>query len=207
MNKVPFRILAVAAAVALSANASAESSFQTGAGALTATARIDFRITIPKILFLRVGTGTLFANNAGVDLIDFTPAATSLGMGSVAATAASGDRTNGAVTAQLVSNAGSVNLNAATTAGTLTDGAGNSIPYTKINVASIALAPAILPGAALWTFPGWDTPTVYTPAANSSTNVAAQWTFSYANDTVPRAGTYGGVNVNGGRVAFVASVL
>jgi hypothetical protein len=34
----------------------------------------------------------------------------------------------------------------------------------------------------------------------------AKWTFAYANNTVPPAGTYGGAGVNGGRVTYTASV-
>ena len=44
-----------AAAVAVPLLCSAESNYQTGAGTLTATAHVDFQITIPQFLFLRVG--------------------------------------------------------------------------------------------------------------------------------------------------------
>ena len=87
----------------------------------------------------------------------------------------------------------------------LTDGGTNSIPYAKILAASAALAAPPLAGSSLWTFPGWDTSTTYTPAANAVTNLAAKWTFTYANDTVPRAAVYGGQGVNKGRVAFQAT--
>src|SRR5262249_191721 len=54
--------------------AHAESSTTSGAGALNVTAHVDFQITIPKLVFLRVGTGTGtlgggYANNATVDQI------------------------------------------------------------------------------------------------------------------------------------------
>ena len=62
-----------------------------------------------------------------------------------------------------------------------------------------------LPGATLWTFPGWDTPTTYTPAANSVVNLAAKWTFTYANDTIPPAGVYGATVANKGRVTYTAT--
>jgi hypothetical protein len=34
----------------------------------------------------------------------------------------------------------------------------------------------------------------------------AKWTYTYANTTQPPAGTYGGVNVNNGRVVYTATM-
>ncbi len=34
----------------------------------------------------------------------------------------------------------------------------------------------------------------------------AKWTYTYANTTNPPAGTYGGVNVNNGRVTYTATM-
>ena len=34
----------------------------------------------------------------------------------------------------------------------------------------------------------------------------AKWAYTYANNTTPPAGTYGGVNANAGRVTYTASV-
>ena len=54
---LPRALLTIAAAT--SPLCHGESNLQSGAGSpLTATAHVDFQITIPKILFLRVGTGT-----------------------------------------------------------------------------------------------------------------------------------------------------
>ena len=95
-------LLAISAAAPLLCYA--ESNFQTGAASpLTATAHVDFQITIPKFIFLRVGTGT----------------------------------------------------------GT---------------------------------------------AAGKIVQRDAKWTYTYRNQTVPPAGTYGGVNTNNGRVTYTASV-
>jgi hypothetical protein len=202
------QLTAAAILFAAAAGVHAESSFKTNVGAQTATASLDFQITIPKILYLQVGTGTLYTDNTAKDFITFAPPANRIGLGCGTASdcaGAGGDLTGGAVTAILVSNAGSVTINANTSGGVLNDGGTNTIPYSKINVASAALASPPLGGSSLWTFPGWDTATTYTPAASAVTNLAAKWTFTYANNTVPRAGTYGGVNVNKGRVAFVAT--
>jgi hypothetical protein len=208
MNRFYLKATVAAIAIATAAAATAESNFKTGAGPLTATANLDFQIVIPKILFLQVGTGTLFVDNNAKDYIQFTPPANRIGLGCGTPTdcaATGGDLTAGAVTALLVSNSTSVQINANTSGGVLNDGGANTIPYSKINVASAALAVPPIAGAALWNFPGWDTATTYTPAAGAATNLAAKWTFTYANNTIPPAGNYGGVNINKGRVAFVAT--
>src|SRR5579871_281491 len=108
----------------------AESNVVTGASTAApgAVAHVDFQVTIPKILFLRVGTGSTYTgatptlgNVTTVDLVQFAPAAGSVGNGTAVA-GTGGDLSGGAVTAAVVSNSGNVTLNA-TTAGALTDGA------------------------------------------------------------------------------------
>jgi hypothetical protein len=198
-----------AAAVAAPMLATAESNFQTGAGALTATAHVDFQITIPKFLFLRVGTGTgsitpavAFANNAGVDLITWAPTAAQVGTGVLAGTG--GDLTGGVETAIVVANNGNVTLSSTTT-GPLSDGAaGDTISYATITTTATAnttgtvlAAPALADGAT--------TSTTLT-AVGKIVQQDAKWAYKYANATTPPAGTYGGINTNGGRVTYTASV-
>jgi len=196
------------AAIATPMLANAESSTQTGAGALTANARLDFRVTIPKVLFLRVGTGGLFgaATNNTVDLIDFTVPAANVGDATPIA-GTGGDLLAGKVTALLRSNAGVVTLTAVA-AGPLTNGT-DTIPWTEIGVANSALvAPAFAN-----TFPHLANMSLALASANFApapvakvTNVGSTWTFSYLNTTTYPAGTYGGGPVNG-RVTYTASVL
>lgn len=190
--------------------ANAESSTQTGAGALTATARLDFRITIPKVLFLRVGTGGLFgaATDATINLIDFTVPFANVGDGSVvAATAGSGDLGNGAVTALLRSNAGVVTLTANTT-GALTDATADTIPWSEIAIANSALVtPAFantFPHLAALPLTGASANFAPAPVAKV-TNVGSTWTFSYKNTTTYAAGVYG--PTANGRVTYTATVL
>ena len=204
--------LSAIAAIATPMLAHAESSTQTGAGALTATARLDFRITIPKVLFLRVGTGGLFgaAANGTIDLIDFTVPAANLGDGvAIVATVGSGNLGNGAVTALLRSNAGVVTLTA-NTLGALGNGAGDTIPWSEIAIANSALvAPAFantLPHLAALPASGASANFAPAPVAKV-TNVGSTWTFSYLNTNTVPAGTYGGVNVNNSRVTYTATVL
>jgi len=67
-NKTFLKVtLALAGIAALPSAAHAESRFVTGSSALTAQARLDFTITIPKFVYLRVGAGNDFANNTTVN--------------------------------------------------------------------------------------------------------------------------------------------
>src|SRR3546814_3073592 len=125
--------------------ANAESQYVDGSG--SASADLDFQIIIPRILFLRVGTGTDFADNGAIDLISFNVPGASLGNGTaVAATATSGDLGNGAVTARVLGNGGNVTLTS-TTLGALSNGAGSTISYSQIETAVTALGG--VPGAAM----------------------------------------------------------
>lgn len=208
----PLVLLIAVAALGTPMLARSESSTQTGAGALSATARLDFRVTIPKVLFLRVGTGGLFgaAANTTVDLIDFTVPSANLGNGTaVTATAGSGDLANGAVTALLRSNAGTVTLTA-NTVGALGNGAGDTIPWSEIAIANSNL---VTPAFAntfphLAALPASGASANFAPAPVAKvTNVGSTWTFTYKNTNTVPAGTYGGVNVNNSRVTYTATVL
>ena len=194
-------LIAAAVLAATPMLASAESNFQTGTGSLTATAHLDFRITIPKFLYLRVGTGSNLANNTTVDLIDFTVAATGVGSGTAAVTTTGGDLTGGKVTARVMGNGGNVTLSSITPNG-LTDGGTNTISYGQISTTVTALtsatplaAPALVDGA---------TTNSNITATNGVVNRDAQWAYTYANSAVVAAGTYGGVNANNGRVTYTA---
>ncbi len=204
-----FLIRAVSAAAALAAlgssmTAHAESAVQTGTGALTATARLDFRVTIPKVLFLQVGTGALFATNTTINLIDFVVPAANVGDASViGATAASGDLGNGSVTARVLGNNGDVTLTS-TTVGALGNGAGDTLSFGLISTTPAVLtsatalaAPALADGA---------TTSTTIPATGKIVNRDARWTFSFLNTAVVPPGIYGGVNANNSRVTYTASM-
>ncbi|MEN9630229.1 MAG: hypothetical protein RJA10_3457 [Pseudomonadota bacterium] len=195
---------ALAAALLLPAAGRAESNLQTGTGPLTATARLDFRITVPKVLFLQVGTGASLANNATINLIDFTVNAANLGDGTaVSASSTSGDLGNGTVTARLLGNNGNVNLQSATV-GALGNGAGDSISFSQIATAVAPLTsatplahPALADGA---------TTSTSIPATGKIVNRDARWTFTFLNAAAVPPGTYGGANANNGRVTYTASM-
>ena len=186
----------------------AESNLQTGGGALSATAHVDFQITIPKFLFLRVGNGTgnaagAWATNGTIDEISFTPTPAQVGTGALAATAASGDLGNGTETAVVVGNGGDVTFSSTTT-GPLGDGSGDSISFTTITTAAAhnttattLAAPGLADGAST---------TITLASVGKIVQQDAKWTYTYANATIPPAGTYGGVNTNNSRVTYTASV-
>lgn len=195
-----------AAAVAVPMLCNAESNFQTGTTALTATAHVDFQITIPKFLFLRVGSGTGtasggYATLATIDEITWAPTAAQVGTGVLAGSG--GDLTGGIETAVVVANNGNVTLSSTTT-GALSDGAGDTISFTKItttathNTTATTLAPPALADGA--------TTTTTLTAVGKVVQQDAKWAYTYSNNTTPPAGTYGGVNVNAGRVTYTASV-
>ena len=185
-------VLAIAAG--LSTLSHADSSFVTGAGALNANASLDFRIVIPKFIRFEVGTPT----SGTVDLVEFdlTASAASVGSGTDIA------RTNGGVVpVRIQSNGGNISL-VGTTTGGLTDGS-ESISFAEILSSSSNAqlnAPTLVDNAASATVTV--TPNVGTRVVNRT----ADWTFAYSNTNFVAAGTYGGVNVNNGRVVYTASL-
>lgn len=206
-------LLSVAALLAPFA-AQAESNYVTGAGALSATARLDFTITIPKVLYLQVGTGTSFSNNATINNILFAVPAANVGDATPVA-GAGGDLASGGVTVRVLGNSGNVSLTNATT-GPLTSGvAGNpTVPWSDIVVTGGALAattagftngaiahPPFNVGAAGGTSA---TPTTLTAAAGLVRREGS-WTFAYANTATLPAGTYGTTGANNGRVTYTAT--
>lgn len=197
-------VLALAGASATFAPmaAHAESNFATGAtGALNASARLDFRVTIPKILFLQVGTGTARAANTTVDLIDFTVTGANLGTGTAVA-GTGGDLTGGAVTARLLSNGGNVTLSS-TTGGALSNGT-DTISFSQIAATASTLTSAT--ALAHPTLADTGTTSTTITATGGVVNRDARWSFSFANSAVVPPGTYGGTATNG-RVTYTASVL
>jgi hypothetical protein len=170
---------AAAAALVVPLSALAESNVTTGAGTLTATARVNFSITIPRFIFLQVGTGTLLAANATIDTISFAPTVAVVGNGTAVA-GTGGNLGSGSVTVRIIGNAGNVTL-AATGPANLTSG-GNTIPWTQI-------ATAITGGA---THPTINGANATFTATGNVVNINGTWIYSYLNTVTPAAGTYTG---------------
>lgn len=202
LNKL---LLTAALLAAIPFGANAESEFRNGGGALTSSARLDFQITIPKILFLQVGTGAMGTNDGTVDQIAFDVAAANVGDSSVvSATAGSGDLGNGQVTARVLGNNGDITLSA-TTLGALANGSGDTISYDQIavsaaslNSATVLSAPSLVDGAT--------SSVTLSPATGKVINRDARWTFTYLNQTVAAPGVYGGSNSNNSRVTYTATM-
>jgi hypothetical protein len=176
----------LALALAAPLLASAESELVVGAG--VADARLDFRVVIPRVLFLAVGTGSAGnATNATIDTLTFTTAAADVGSG----TASAGQSVN----VRVRGNNGQVALAATTTSGVLTNATADTIPWTQI--ASVSDQPTL------------PSPTIGAGSSNVTLNAgrvtdrSAVWTFSYLNAAVVAPGTYGTTD---GRVTYTASM-
>lgn len=185
------------AGAALPQFAVAETVTATGAGALSAPARVDVSVVIPRFLQFQVGTA-----GATIDAVSFNVAAANVG-NATAQAGAGGNLGGGAVTVNVRANSGQVTITPTNNSAGLGLGngvAGQTISYAEILTASNAAA--TLPAPTLSNAGG----TAVTPtlSAGNVTNRTATWTYTYANTTVPNAGTYG-TAANGGRVTYTAS--
>jgi hypothetical protein len=173
--KTLLAIAALGSAVA----AHAESNIASGTAAnLTASARLNFNVVIPRVLYLRVGTGTDFTPNPTIDTVTFSPAAGNVGTG----TAVAG--TPATVAVRVLSTGGSITLGATGSGLGLTAAGLPVIPWTQITGGS-------------------DNPTFPLPtiggAASSIAAIGgvvsqtANWNFNYGNTATLPGGTYAGV--------------
>ena len=111
--------------------------------------------------------------------------------------------TPASVAVRVVGNNGNITLNA-TTLGALGNGVGDTISFTQIvgtsDNANLAHPAAFVDG-------GTSANVTVTPNIGAKvTDRTANWSFAYANATVPAPGTYGGVNTNNSRVTYTASM-
>lgn len=169
---------ALALAMATPLMASAESDITIGNG--TASADLDFRVVIPRVLYLAVGTGNAtLADNATEDLVsfDFTTNPQDVGTG-----AAAGAITGNAVPVRVFGNNGLIQIAASN--GNLTDGGGNTIPLSQITAISSDPTNFDVPAPG-----GTANPAL---SAGRVTDRTATWTYSFANTTPAGAGTYDG---------------
>ena len=218
-------IVALVSIAMLPMMAHAESTFvspaSNAAGSNAASARLDFRIVIPQVLFLRVGTSSgNTATDGTINLLSFTVPSANVGDGTVI-TGTGGDiapLTSAAVTVRAYGNGGSIQLNSAVT-GPMSNGALDTIPWSQINVVAAALpaasaSPAVqgFTNAAI-THPTFNTAvgggngSATTLGAGKVVRVEGMWTYTYINAVAVAAGTYGGVNANNGRVTYTATQL
>jgi hypothetical protein len=187
-------LLKTALAVALAAPllASAESQLTVGAGA--ASARLDFRVVIPRVLFLAVGTGAAgLATNTFTDTVtfDYTTNPAAVGTG-----AAAGAITGNVVPVRVLGNNGVIAL-ASTNTGALTNATGDSIAWSEITATSSDATNFASPA------PTGASVNLGVSSGTKVTSRTANWTFSYANTAAVPPGTYGTTN---GRVTYTATM-
>lgn len=191
---------ALALTLALPMLAMADSQLTIGSG--TAAAHLDFKIVIPRILFLGVGSGyNTLATSTTVDKVtfDYTNNPADVGTGT-AATTTSGT----AVNVRVVGNNGQIGLTAATV-GALSNGAtpADSIPWTQITATSNLSS---LPSPVIPLSGTGSSSNVTISNGTKITDRTAIWTFSYANSAVVAPGTYGDTVANNARVTYTATM-
>ncbi len=172
--------LVALAVVGAAFSAFAESDINTAAGPSSAIAKLDFRITVPRVVFLQVGTGTLLTDVATVDLVNFTLTPTDVGSG----VAEAGVSTGGVINARVLANGGGNVSFTAAGSGTGLTGAGLPvIPWSQIvptATGGTLIHPAISGGASTLT------------AVAGVVNQSTVYSFNYSNTNTMQAGTYNG---------------
>ena len=197
MNKSLLLKTTLAVAMATPLLASAESQLIT-APTGSAVARLDFRVIVPRVLFLGVGTGAGgVVNNTTVDTVtfDYTTNAAAVGTGAEAAVLS-----GAVVPVRVIGNNGQITLTATTT-GALTNGTSDTIQWSEISAVSslpLTLPSPIIPNSGVGT-----SSNVTLSSGTKITDRSANWTFSYANTAVVAPGTYGTTN---GRVTYTAAM-
>ncbi len=194
MKALSLSKIALAIALAVPALAAAESNWVVGPG--SANARLDFQITIPRVLYFQVGPGAFATNDTTVQLMSTSVPAATLGGGTV-------NFAPGTVPVRVVGNNGQVTI-IATTLGALQSDllATDTISFTKIAGSTSDAAiphPTFVDGGA-------SAAVNVTLSSGKVTNRTADWSFTYANDAIIPPGIYGGVNTRNSRVTYTAAM-
>ncbi len=223
-TSVALKVITAVAAVLAPAVVLADANVTYGTGTITATNYVDFQVTIPQVLYFRVGTGSAYSTAAPsfvapgaptVDLLTFAPTAAQLGSGTALSATSGGDSATGVETAAVIGNGGAITITASET-GAMTNGGADvndTIPWTQIlTAAATNTSGTILAAPILGT--GTQSITANPPTKSNVVAQDAKWTFTYANSITPAAGTYGGAGpnatsgtgTNNGRVTYTASM-
>lgn len=164
-------------------------------------ARLNFRVTYPRFLRFRVGTA-----GAAVNHLVFNVPAAGVGNSAPVSATSGGDAGASALNIEVVGNNGQVTITPTNSSGGQGIGTGTAadgrINYNQIQTTSSLpqLPPPVLSNAG---------GTPVQPTLNSAlvTQRTAVWTYSYLNQTIPSAGTYGGTTAaRGGRVTYTATM-
>lgn len=164
-------------------------------------ARLNFRLVYPRFLRFRVGTA-----GGTINLMNFAVPAAGVGLGAPVAPTGGDAGGGAALNVEVVGNNGQVTITATNSSGGLGIGtataADGRINYNQISTVSSS---GQLPAPVLTNAGG----TTALPTLNSTlvTQRTAVWTYSYLNQTIPSAGTYGGTTVaRGGQVTYTATM-
>lgn len=166
------------------------------------SAQGTLRIQVIVNPFLRLRVGPL----AGViNLLQFSPAAATVG-NSVPLIGVGGDAGGSTVNVLVQGNRNQITLTPTNSSAGLGIGTGvvadGRINYSQIGTTSSDAvnfpAPVLSNAGGVAVLPVMNAPGI--------TNRPATWTFRYLNQTIPSAGTYGGVNLNGSRVTYTATM-
>ena len=107
-----------------------------GVGVGSADANLDFRVQINDVVEFRIGAGTLGTTGGAVNQVDFTLDGVTDWPGSGAVTGVTDWTTPGNVEVELRANSDSVQIVANPTTPDLSDGSGNIIPWTDIEISA-----------------------------------------------------------------------
>jgi len=184
--------MAVAVAGAMASGSAMAASGIDTTSTYSVANNLDLRIVIPAFLYFRVGT-----DSATVDRITFSPTVAQVGTGAAIA-GTGGDAAGGSganVTAR--GNNGQITIATTVTGGGTGMGTGTAadgfINYNQIATTSSDAPNFPAPALANAGIANTNVVLGGGPAgAGKVTNRTAVWTYSYANTTVPSAGTYNG---------------
>ena len=162
---------------------------------------LTVRVVYPRFLRFRVGT----PGTGNINRITFS--ATVANVGNSVPIAGTGGETGGgsAANIEVTANNGQVTVTATNNSLNLGLGTGNPadgyIGYDQINTVTsdVNLPPPVLTNAG---------GTTSLPVLNTAlvTQRAAVWTYSYLNQTIPSAGSFGAGGGTGGRVTYTATM-
>ena len=159
--------------------ATAESQLTIGTG--TASARLNFQVIVPRVLFLAVGTGSAsLSDNPTIDTVIFDYSGNPQDLGLMGAPA--GAITGASVPVRVLGNNGQVVITASGSGAGLSNGT-DTIAWSEITGSSSA---GTLPIPAVGQ--------TVNPTLNSGklTNRTATWTYSYSNSNIVAPGSYAG---------------
>ncbi|HQR22063.1 MAG TPA: hypothetical protein PLE54_01855 [Burkholderiaceae bacterium] len=179
-NRFASRVLAIAALLLAGPCAHAASNTASAAsGTLSTSVNLQFSITIPRFVFLRVGAA------ASVNTLTYAPTAAQMASGTgVLATGGDTGAGNSDVTVQVTGNTGNVTLTAVTGNPNLVSG-GNTMPWSTLTATS--------PTGSI-TAPPFNAGSTVLTAVGGVVNQTGSWRYTWTNppSTVYAAGTYSG---------------